>query len=85
MAAVETLGEIDEVGIGLVGCALDISVGPFARTEHRQSPTVLHQACRSLHADIVETVVAHTIPDATALLGIDSAGSNIDCATYRGS
>lgn len=44
MAGVESFGDVKEVGVRFLVGSLNVTIGPFARTEHRDGPTVFHES-----------------------------------------
>ena len=84
MLGIDAFGDVYEVGIGIVVSALYITVAPFAATQDRESPSILHHAGRQREPDMVHSIVAHSIEDFSAPLHVESAGRDIDCASDGG-
>ena len=83
MLVVDALRNVDKVVISFEECALNVTVALAMRTEQCNSPTIVHHACRHCESFLCQTVVTHTEPHATALLGIERLGDDVDGTANR--
>ena len=58
MAVANALRYVQKVVVGVEVGALDVAVTPFARSQHGDGPTILHQSGRKAKSYIVHHVVA---------------------------
>ena len=82
MAVANALRYVHKVVVGVEVGALDVAVTPFARSQHGDGPTILHQSGRKAKSYIVHHVVAHAIPGCAASLGIGRAGGDVDRSSH---
>ena len=75
---VDTLGHIEEIAVSAVTRALDITITPGLRTEHRDSPAALAQTRAHRESHLVAVVISERVHQRSAFLGIDTFGDDVN-------
>ena len=80
---VDAFGYVSKIVVACEVGSLHISVAPCATAEHRDCPSVAHESGGDGESDFVVAVVTHSIAYASAFLGVNTFGYDIDGTSDR--
>ena len=84
MLLVELLGEASEPGVARVVGAPYVAVAPLARTHQRHAPALVGHTRRNVEGNLIGSIIAHLVRDASASLLIQGLGDDVDGTTHTG-
>ena len=75
---VDALRDVGEIAVSAVTRALDVSVTPYFRAQHRDGPSAGAKTRADGEEQFVRPVVAQRVGDYASALGVDTLGDDVD-------